>query len=323
MTNINDRLHDRMRGAVLASALGDAFGAPYEGGVAERLLWRILGRQSGKRRWTDDTQMSVDVIESLLACKKVEQNDLARRFARSYRWSRGYGPGAAKLLKRIRQGESWQIANRIVYPDGSFGNGGAMRAAPIGLFYGAERERRLVRAVRDATIVTHAHPIGQDGAVVIALTTALVCQDHPVQEILKRLRLYIQTIDLQNRLAVAEKLLRADHLVLPNQVASELGNSIRAKDSCVTAFSIGLALREAPFSELLAYVRAVGGDTDTIGAMAGAIWGAACGYRQLPEDLLNQLEQREYLEELAHRFADAVVRRTRLGLLPRQSNRIG
>ncbi|RWX43249.1 ADP-ribosylglycohydrolase [Candidatus Electrothrix aarhusensis] len=311
MTNICDRLHgrlyDRIRGAVLASALGDAFGAPYEGGIAERLLWRVLGRWRGKRRWTDDTQMSIDVIESLQACKKVEQNDLARRFADSYKWSRGYGPGAGKMLKRIRQGESWKIANRTVYPNGSFGNGGAMRAAPIGLFYGAERERRLVQAVRDATVVTHAHPAGQDGAVIIALTTALVYLDRPVQEIFKRLRLYIQTVELQNRLAVAEEMLRAKHPVLPKQVARELGNGIKAKDSCVTALSIGLALRKAPFSDFLGYIREVGGDTDTIGAMAGAIWGAACGYRQLPEYLLKRLEQRQFLEELAHRFANAIV----------------
>jgi ADP-ribosylglycohydrolase len=311
MTDSDDRLHDRVRGAVLASALGDAFGAPYEGGPAERLLWLMLGRRRGKRRWTDDTQMSVDVTASLLACNKVEQNDLARRFARSYKWSRGYGPGAGKLLKRIRQGESWQNANRAVYPDGSFGNGGAMRAAPIGLFYGAEREQRLVRAVRDATVVTHAHPVGQDGAVVIALTAALVCSDYSGQEILKRLRLHIQTIDIQNRLAAAERLLQAEHPVAPEQAARELGNGIRAADSCVTAFFIGIAFREAPFFELLVYIREVGGDTDTIGAMAGAIWGAACGYRQLPEDLLQQLEQRQFLEDLACRFADVVVQRRR------------
>ncbi|WP_339133234.1 MAG: ADP-ribosylglycohydrolase family protein [Candidatus Electrothrix sp. GW3-4] len=298
---------DRICGAVLASALGDAFGAPYEGGKVERLLWLVLGRRRGRRCWTDDTQMSVDVMESLLACKRIDQKDLAHRFAHSYRWTRGYGPGAGKLLKRIRRGEPWQIANRAVYPNGSFGNGGAMRAAPIGLFYGAGRERRLVRAVREATVVTHAHPAGQDGAVIIALTTALACLDYSVQEIFKRLRLHIQTVDVQNRLTVAERLLHADHPVLPKQVASELGNGIRAKDSCVTAFSVGLALREAPFSHLLTYIRKVGGDTDTIGAMAGAIWGAACGYRQLPEEFLQQLEQRQYLEELAHRFADAIV----------------
>ncbi|MCI5159896.1 MAG: ADP-ribosylglycohydrolase family protein, partial [Candidatus Electrothrix sp. AUS1_2] len=179
---------------------------------------------------------------------------------------------------------------------------------PIGLFYGAGRERRLVRAVREATVVTHAHPAGQDGAVIIALTAALVCQYHSVQEIFQRLRVYIQTVDLHKRLNAAERLLQTGYPVLPKQVAGELGNGIRAKDSCVTAFSIGIALREAPFHHLLSYIREVGGDTDTIGAMAGAIWGAACGYRRLPDELLKQLEQRRYLEKLAHRFADAAVR---------------
>lgn len=297
-------IHDRIIGAVLASALGDAFGAPYEGGMLERLLWMLLGRGQGKRLWTDDTRMSVDVMESLLACQGIDQNDLARRFACSYRWTRGYGPGAAKLLKRIRRGESWQIANRAVYPEGSFGNGGAMRAAPVGLFYGTEHERQLVRAVRAATVVTHAHPAGQDGAVIIALTAALLCSDYSVQDIFKRLRLHVQTREFHNKLMLAERLLNAEHSVAPQQAARELGNGIRATESCVTALFIGLTFRDTSFSDMLTYIRRVGGDTDTIGAMAGAIRGAACGYRQLPEKFLQRLEQRRYLEELAQRLAD-------------------
>ncbi|MCI5130300.1 MAG: hypothetical protein D3904_01970 [Candidatus Electrothrix sp. EH2] len=297
-------LHDRIIGAVLASALGDAFGAPYEGGLMERLLWIILGRRQGKRRWTDDTRMSVDVMESLLACQGVDQNDLARRFACSYRWTRGYGPGAAKVLKRIRQGESWQNANRAVYPEGSFGNGGAMRAAPVGLFYGAAYQRQLVRAVRETTVVTHAHPAGQDGAVIIALTAALLCSEYSVRDIFKRLRLHVQTEKFHNKMMPAERFLNAEDSVTPQQAARELGNGIKATESCVTALFIGLALRDTAFSDLLAYVRKVGGDTDTIGAMAGAIWGAACGYGQVPEKFLQQLEQRRYLEELARRLAD-------------------
>jgi ADP-ribosylglycohydrolase len=55
---------------------------------------------------------------------------MAHRFARSYRWSRGYGPGAARLLKRIARGQDWESASVSVYPSGSYGNGGAMRAPP-------------------------------------------------------------------------------------------------------------------------------------------------------------------------------------------------
>ncbi len=54
---------DRIIGSVLALALGDAFGAPYEGGILERAVWALIGRRNGKRRWTDDTQMTIDVIE--------------------------------------------------------------------------------------------------------------------------------------------------------------------------------------------------------------------------------------------------------------------
>ncbi len=310
MTSMHISARDRICGAVLASALGDAFGAPYEGGVVERLVWLLLGKSKGKRRWTDDTQMSIDVIESLLACNRVDQDDLAQRFARSYRWSRGYGPGAARLLQRIRQGEHWQTAHRAIYSNGSLGNGGAMRAAPLGLFYRTEDEKEAVQAVRSATLITHAHPAGQDGAVLIALTVALVCQDLADEEIFQRIRPYLQTKELRKRLGVAKQLLATTDPVTPRQVVSELGNGIRAQDSCVTACYIGLALSKSPFSQLLAYTRNVGGDTDTIGAMAGAIWGATCGYQQLPENLLQQLEQRQYLNALAQRFADSIVQRS-------------
>ncbi len=162
---------DRIVGSVLALALGDAFGAPYEGGILERAVWALIGRRHGKRRWTDDTQMTVDVIESLVACRRVDQNDLARRFSQSYRWSRGYGPSTARVLKRIRRGQPWDAASRSIYRNGSFGNGGAMRAPAIGLFFATENEDKLIDAACASAAVTHAHPLGREGAVLIALAT--------------------------------------------------------------------------------------------------------------------------------------------------------
>src|SRR5690349_12455088 len=103
-------------GCMFGLSLGDAMGAPHEGGVLERLLWRLIGHtRQGEMRWTDDTQMSIDVIESFLRHGKIDQDDLAITFARSYRWSRGYGPGAARVLKRIKKGVDWRTANRSVY----------------------------------------------------------------------------------------------------------------------------------------------------------------------------------------------------------------
>ena len=110
---------DQFEGCLLGLALGDALGAPLEGGVVERFVWRLIGRtKNGEMRWTDDTQMSLDLAESLIAKGAVDPDDLAQRFARSYRWSRGYGPGAAKLLKRIARGSNWRAVNRSVFADG-------------------------------------------------------------------------------------------------------------------------------------------------------------------------------------------------------------
>ena len=103
-------------GCFYGLALGDALCAPYEGGILERGLWKLIGKtKAGETRYTDDTQMSLDVAQSLLEQGKVDQDHLATKFASNYRWSRGYGPGAAKMLKKIRKGISWQEVNRQRY----------------------------------------------------------------------------------------------------------------------------------------------------------------------------------------------------------------
>jgi O-acetyl-ADP-ribose deacetylase (regulator of RNase III) len=117
-------------------ATGDALGAPHEGGPIERLLWKLIGKTSNRHlRWTDDTQMALDLARSLLTDGCVSPDALASRFASSYRWSRGYGPGTAKVLNQIRRGKSWQTASKSVYPEGSYGNGAAMRAPVLGLYF--------------------------------------------------------------------------------------------------------------------------------------------------------------------------------------------
>jgi poly(ADP-ribose) glycohydrolase ARH3 len=300
---MDDAVANRVAGSLLGLALGDAFGAPHEGGILERALWGLLGKRNGKRRWTDDTQMSIDMAESLVACGGVDQEDLARRFAASYRWSRGYGPGAAKVLKRIRRGQPWEVASRSVYPEGSFGNGGAMRAPLVGLFFASGSEDEIAEAARRTAEVTHAHPLGRDGAVLIALAASLAYAGRMPQEAMARLCGYPLATQYRSRLQVAAEWLDDATPRPARAVARELGNGIAAVESCVTAVYVGLAFRSRPFMELLDYAIELRGDVDTIAAMAGAIWGASCGIAGLPEGLLRQLEQRERLARLAHALA--------------------
>lgn len=289
---------DQVEGCLLGLALGDALGAPFEGGVAERLMWWIIGRtRSGEMRWTDDTQMSLDTADSLVATGQVDADDLAARFAASYRWSRGYGSGTAKVLKRIARGAGWADASRAVYPDGSYGNGAAMRSPVIGLYFSLSPN--LVDAARQAAVVTHAHPLGVQGAVLVAVAVARLTQGDTVDAVLARAREVCDLAAITSRLDIAKEWLDSGSKVPPSEVRARLGNGIAAAESSVTAVYVALRFRTATYLDMHRFVVALGGDVDTIGAMAGAMWGAANGATQLPAEELSRLEQRERIRATA------------------------
>ena len=101
------------------------------------------------------------------------------------------------------------------------------------------------------------------------------------------------------RLRLAHTWLARGENPIAAEVARQLGNGVAALDSVVTAIYVSQRLRGQSFVEMMRFVIACRGDTDTIGAMASAIWGAANGYSQIPEAWLLKLEQRERILKLA------------------------
>lgn len=290
---------DQFQGCLLGLSLGDALGAPFEGGLLERLLWRVIGTtKQGEMRWTDDTQMSIDIIESFLRRGDIDPDDLAISFAKSYRWSRGYGPKAAKVLRRIAKGADWRKANRSGYASGSFGNGAAMRAPIIGLIC-ANHPAELVKRASLSASVTHAHPLGIEGAILLAQVTASALLDAGPLDAIRQGAGHCSLDPFTSRLTIARAWLESSSEVASRDVRRQLGNGIAAQTSCVTAVYLALRFRDQSFLTMQRFIADIGGDADTIGAMAGAVWGAANGYSMLPTDLLERLEQRERLLTLA------------------------
>ncbi len=294
-------------GALLGLALGDALGAPLEGGVLERGLWRLIGKTpDGRARWTDDTQMAVDLAESIIAHGRIDQDDIAHRFAGSYRWSRGYGPGAARVLKAIRAGVDWRSANTLEFAEGSFGNGAAMRAPIVGLFCSPDL-RSLPSNARNTAVITHAHPHGQDGAVLVAIATALAVGRKPIDQILQSARAHLQlNVSFQEKLAIASSWLSSASPA-PREVRQRLGNSVVAAESCVTAVYVALRFLNEAFEDMLSFIADCSGDVDTIGAMAGAVWGAHNRAANLPDALIAKLESADRLRALAQELHHVTV----------------
>lgn len=156
-------------------SMGDAFGERFFGKV-EAVLPRIARREVPQCEWpyTDDTEMALSIVRVLFDHQEVEQDALARLFAARMGPGRGYGAGAYQILVAIQRGGDWRALSRAGFGGvGSFGNGAAMRVAPLGAFF-ADRALDVIsaQAVKSAE-VTHAHPEGIAGAIAVAVAAAL------------------------------------------------------------------------------------------------------------------------------------------------------
>ncbi len=293
---------EKFSGCFIGLACGDSYGAPFEGGFFERLLWRFIGKApNGRMRFTDDTQMSIDLAKSVLQNNEIDQASLALHFAGNYCWTRGYGPGAAHTLYLIKKGQPWEKANRARFSDGSFGNGAAMRAPIAGLLFNGNAEATKEAVIKSSEI-THAHPEAIEGAMLIAFAVQCGLADLPLNEVQTCLNEHCRIDRFKNRLDQIFSWLENDYCPSDAEIIKSLGNGIAATKSCVTAIYLALANIEQSFENLLQKTKKLGGDVDTIGAMAGAIWGAYRGLKSLPHETYAKVENFEEIIDLAERM---------------------
>jgi poly(ADP-ribose) glycohydrolase ARH3 len=300
---------DRARGALLGTFVGDALGMPFEGAPPAAIPKRLtmLEARLGRGTYTDDTEMAIALSESLLEHGGIEPGALGRAFADAHNPRRGYGAGTTEVLRLVRSGLSPQDAACSAFGgEGSQGNGAAMRVAPLAVLY-ADDTAALAEAARESARVTHAHPLGVDAAVVQAAAIAAGLRgEAPLDAALAA----ATTAELGGRLTEAARLL--DSVLQPGELATALGNRSTGHES-VPAAIYSAAAHESVELAITFAVRC-GGDTDTIGAMAGAIAAARAGASAIPSHWLEALEEglkgRSHVESLADRLAAARGRRS-------------
>jgi poly(ADP-ribose) glycohydrolase ARH3 len=299
-------LAERFCGCVLGQAVGDAMGAPFETMPGDAIYYgfgsarKIMAAPPVDRLvYTDDTQMMIGVAETLIERGRIDESRLMQSFSSRFDPLRGYGPGTQEILEHALTGGDWKKLSATIYPGGSFGNGAAMRVAPIGLFFSDDLDRVEAEAESSA-VVTHGHPIGIDGACLLALAVALVVREDAFngrsfyEILLSRAR----TEEFRDALSIASRLTLEDSVAV-------LGNSLEAHRSVVTSIACFAC---QPESYVTAVGRAIGlgGDVDTLAAMTGALSGAHLGPSAIPSHLIALLEDgpegRTYLEGLSRRL---------------------
>lgn len=298
-------LNDRFEGCLLGLAIGDALGGLFEAQSADAICARfpsadrLIAYPQEEIWYTDDTQMAIGVGEALVERGEIIEEVLCRAFVANYLPARGYGRGARAVLDAMEDGRDYREVSENYFPGGSFGNGAAMRVAPVGLVFRDDRQR-LWEQARLSALPTHRHTLGIEGTQLLALAIA-ICSS---MEQFDRSHFFAELLLACTSAEYRAKLEEATQVQTPDDLAA-LGNRIEALHSVPTAIA-SFALTPESFESAICNVIFLGGDTDTLAAMTGALAGAYLGIGRLPARLVELLESspkgRAYIQQLAGRL---------------------
>lgn len=295
-------------GCLVGQCLGDALGFMVEGHgtetcqhYVEQVLrpFRLAGyrfRGFAIGQYSDDSQLARELVQSFVALKRFEPADYAARIAALFAEGRIVGRGRAteEAALRLASGISWEQAGT---PAPAAGNGSAMRAAPIGLFFWRDFDA-LVQAAHDQGRITHQDSRCSAGAIAIAGATALALRESECDPIAIALRLSDWSRPFDPVLAEAIKRL-PEWIRLPPAAAVSRIATVGVQPAYTSGWQgISPFVTSSVLWSLYSYLRhpdeywaaictaiAVGGDVDTTAAMTGAIAGARLGLDQLPHDV--------------------------------------
>ncbi len=280
---------ERTRLALEGLSIGDAFG--------QRFFFPGVVEQADRNHlppppwhYTDDTEMAMAIVEVLEAHGQIDQNALAQTFASRFAADpgRGYGGGAFRLLNDINRGADWRPASREMFGgQGSFGNGGAMRVAPLGGWFAEDVDRTVEQAALSAE-VTHAHREGQIGAVAVALAAGWAWQrahgnrSEDPSGMLPFVLEHLEDSEVRRGLETAAKCPLDEW---PFTVANEVGCGDQVSAQDTVPFCLWLAAAHLDdYCEALWIAARVGGDVDTTCAIIGGIVALSVGPAGIPEE---------------------------------------
>ncbi|MFF5425529.1 MULTISPECIES: ADP-ribosylglycohydrolase family protein [unclassified Streptomyces] len=266
-----DRRFDRALASLRGLSVGDALGSQFFVPAHYPLL---KGRElpAAPWQWTDDTEMACSVLAVLARHGRIDQDALAASFAEHHDFDRGYGPAVDRMLRLIREGGDWrELAAALFKGQGSWGNGAAMRIAPLGAWYADDPEQATHQAEISA-YTTHQHREAVVGAMAVAAAAALAAAPDgpPTPE-----ALLDGVVALVPRSAVGAGLRRARDMLDygdATTVAAVLGSGRRTSAHDTVPFALWSAARSlGDFEEAFWTTAQVGGDVDTTCAIAGGV----------------------------------------------------
>ncbi|MFI6443994.1 ADP-ribosylglycohydrolase family protein [Kitasatospora sp. NPDC050543] len=278
-------------------ALGDAFGDRWFSVPTDEAATELAARipRQAPWHWTDDTAMAVVLVQHLVRHGEIRQDELARGFAAAYtaEYGRKYGPSMHQVLRAIQEGADWRVVTSGLFGgQGSYGNGAAMRVAPLGAWFADDLDT-VAEQARLQALTTHFNPEAVVGAQAVALGAALAVRSRggtaPGRtEFLTEIAARLPDSDVRSGLRVAAGLPARTSV---RHAAVVLGSGLRISAPDTVPFALWSAAGQ-PDSLPEAIWQTVGGwgDMDTTCAIAAGVVAARTGLGGVPQLWLDARE---------------------------------
>lgn len=318
-----DPRFSRAYGALAGLALGDALGMPTQAMSPQQIqtvYGHVTGLVDGDKSQpyapgmaagsvTDDTEQALLIASLLLKGHGSGLNLDASEFSHALlAWEdsmieRGsldlLGPSTKAALERVRAGE-----NPLRVGGEGTTNGAAMRVTPIGIAASTSDRQLFADAVWSSCQVTHATRQGFQSAALVAAAVSLGIDAGAadVTDLLWKAVAFVRSLPERGAWSPEPDVVAATHRALklaaqpPSSLewlAGQIGTAVAAAQAIPMAFAL---LARDPSPRALLQAANLGGDTDTIGAIAGAILGASLGVEVFDAYGLAQVEQVSQLD---------------------------
>lgn len=299
---------DRARGALMGLAIGDALGMPTQM-MSRESIRCLVGPLAGfmpapaeneissgtpAGRVTDDTDQALILGRLLVEGHgRVDQEKLAKQLLA---WQDTMvqvgstdllGPSTRRALEAFRSGVPTDLAGR--WGDT---NGAAMRVTPVGIAVPPDPLDRLADMVADIDRVTHNTSVANAGAAAVAAAVSAGIDGAAPEQAARtgiaaarlgaRRGYYAAGADVATRISWARDVVRGGTGDPLDVIYSAVGTGVATQEAVPAAFALVRLYPADPWQACLA-AAGLGGDTDTVAAMTGAILGASCGMSAFPD----------------------------------------
>lgn len=308
----DDDLRSRYHGTFLGLAIGDALGWPVEFLSLHQIrqfygphgITDLVGNKAFLiGTFTDDTQMSIALAEGLLAApyddSEAQMAAVAKRFVA---WStspennRAPGNTCMAACRNLADGADWRTSG----VGRSKGCGTAMRSAPIGLLYHRDVANLTARAI-DSSRMTHGHPCALAGGLATAAAVSLALDGTPPVALVEQVAALCEPVSNETAAAI-RRVLGVAHQPA-DQAMAALGEGWVAEEAVALALSSFLAT-PTDYAATIRRAANIGGDSDSVACIAGAISGAYNGVEAIDAGWREVIEKADYLVELADALYD-------------------